>query len=315
MRNNTPQQLLAAEIEASSLPQVAAEIGIPASDLRGYMLGVALGVMHTARLGAWCAARDAAVLPQAALADRRQSSAPPDDEEDASVGDDADWAFVRGSGDAVDELSPRRLRARASRSGPATPTGSARAPGLQRAPRRAAVGRLVAPPRQSAERTFAPIREFANRRVEETSVRRVSAEIGPPMKPSALHVFLQGAEPYTRNASALLAWYERVKGTAGAEAEPAETAAWRDVPRDALVAFYAEEIVRRSLRRVSRDSGVSTAAVRGFVNRGAAAFTSPKVIRKLADYYLARGGKLTEDRAYVAPPPPITLHRTENYAA
>jgi hypothetical protein len=118
------------------------------------------------------------------------------------------------------------------------------------------------------------------------------------MQRSALQLFLQGAEPYARNAAALRAWYARVSAaddTVAGSAKP-EDAAWRRVPRQALVDFYEEEVSRTSLKGVARECGASAGALRGFINRSPGAFTSPKVVRKLAVYYLARGGVLTEDR-------------------
>lgn len=217
--------------------------------------------------------------------------------------DDDDWGFVRRDDEPGSSQIPARIQNRTP--SPARPLGSRRRPGLQgpQSIRADASSSRGSSARQRPATGFDAIREYAVHRAEETSVRRLSAEIGPPMRPSALQVFLQGAEPYTRNAAVLRAWYERVGGAeAAAERGKEADAAWRNVPRRDLFEFVSEQVVRTSLRGVARGSGASTTAIRNFIERGPDAFSSPKVVRKLAEYYVARGGALAEDQPVTAPP-------------
>lgn len=53
------------------------------------------------------------------------------------------------------------------------------------------------------------VREFAQQRVEATSLRAVAAEIG--MSNSGLHSFLRGGEPYNHVRKKLIAWFMRLR--------------------------------------------------------------------------------------------------------
>jgi hypothetical protein len=311
MKKETALRLIEARIEGSSLVDLADEIGIPAADLAAFRLGVALGSMHMLRLEDWCAAQ----LP--ASHERRASSLRPVSVRAGAISgrsrhrgvvstDDEEWGFVRGETGVAP--IPTGMRTFASASRPPARSTAPRRVGAPAQPRRpASVGRGSAPSTGSSgarrRSGCAAIRAYAVRRADETSVRRLAAEIGPPIQPSALHVFLQGAEPYSRNGAALRAWYERVRGADAAAGELAEEeadAAWRKVPRGALVEFYAEEIGRTSLRGVARETGSCPSAVRNFINRGPDGYSSYRLVRKLAEYYLARNGTLTGD-------PPVSV--------
>lgn len=53
------------------------------------------------------------------------------------------------------------------------------------------------------------VREFAQKRVELTSLREVAADVG--MSFSGLFSFLQGGDPYSRNRQKLIDWYVRTR--------------------------------------------------------------------------------------------------------
>lgn len=75
------------------------------------------------------------------------------------------------------------------------------------------------------------VREFAQKRVELTSLREVAADVG--MSYSGLFSFLQGGDPYSRNRQKLVDWYIRNRHAARA-IKPEEV--------DAAVALLEEYI-------------------------------------------------------------------------
>jgi hypothetical protein len=76
------------------------------------------------------------------------------------------------------------------------------------------------------------VREFAQKRVEMTSLREVAADVG--MSFSGLFSFLQGGEPYSRNRQKLVDWYIRTRHAAGKAIRPEDV--------DAAVALLEEYI-------------------------------------------------------------------------
>lgn len=264
-----------------SLPAVAAEIGISDQDLRGFMSGIALAAMPAERLRAWAAEHLPAAQPAVAVIPRRaeRAGAPASDPVPTpGVRRDAGWAFVRtASGDELG-LPPFRPRRRPAR-----------------------YARRTAPAVTAAGVDVEKIRTFAQRRVEDSSLRAVLAEIGPPLQRGSLHQFLNGSTPREPILTHLAAWHER----AAAE-EPDEAAgAWRDVAVPVLRAYYASEIERvGSHRAIRRAAGVSIKALQDFL--AAKGTTQRRVLRKLARLYLSRNGRLSDP-----PPPPAPKPKPE----
>ena len=274
----TVHQLLAARIKETSLPAVAAEIGISDQDLRGFMSGIALAAMPAERLRAWSAQHLPAATPVLAVIPRpveRGDARAPDPAAPRKPRRDAGWGFVRtASGDELG-LPPFRPRHRPARS-----------------PRRTA---------SAASRTgvdVEKIREFARRRVEDSSLRAVLAEIGPPLQRGSLHQFLNGSTPREPILTHLAAWHER----AAAEEPEEPNAAWREVPVPILRAYYAAEVERvGSHRAIRRAAGVSIKALQDFL--AGKTTTQPRVLRKLARLYLSRNGRLSDPKPAPAPKP------------
>ena len=133
------------------------------------------------------------------------------------------------------------------------------------------------------------VRAFARDRVDETSVGKVLAEIGPPLKRTTFHQFLGGSTPHVRNLAHLAAWHARVP------AEEAERpgSPWRDVPVPTLRTYYAAEVERVGSRRaVARAAVISIDALQRFLAGEAA--TRRSVQRRLALLYLSRDGRLSD---------------------
>lgn len=134
------------------------------------------------------------------------------------------------------------------------------------------------------------LRAFIRERVDESSVRQVAAEIGPPLNQGTLGQFLKGSTPQQRNLSLLAAWHERV----AAEQREAPDAAWRDVPVATLRTYYAAEVERVPLRAVARAATVSVATLQQFL--AGETVTRRRVVRALALLYLSRDGQLSDPR-------------------
>ncbi|HEU0299673.1 MAG TPA: hypothetical protein VFR37_09470, partial [Longimicrobium sp.] len=87
--------------------------------------------------------------------------------------------------------------------------------------------------------TVATIRDFARRRVEETSLRKVARQVG--MSPSGLAKFIAGSAPYRRTIGRLESWYV-------VEREAAEPG-----PTDAEVLATAVRVLARMVPPTSRN--------------------------------------------------------------
>lgn len=274
----TVHQLLAARIAETSLPAVAAEIGISDQDLRGFMIGIALAAMPAERLRTWSAQHLPAAEPVLAVIPRpveRADARAPDPAAPRKPRRDAGWGFVRtASGDEVG-LPPFRPRRRPAR-----------------------YSRRTSPAVAAAGVDVEKIREFARRRVEDSSLRAVLAEIGPPLQRGSLHQFLNGSTPREPILTHLAAWHERA---AAEEPEEPDTA-WREVPVPVLRAYFAAEIERvGSHRAIRRAAGVSIKALQDFL--AGKKTTQRRVLRKLARLYLSRDGRLSEPTPAPAPKP------------
>jgi hypothetical protein len=274
----TVHQLLAARIAETSLPAVAAEIGISDQDLRGFMIGIALAAMPAERVRAWSAQYLPAAEPVVAVIPRpaeHDHTPAPDPAPARKPRRDAGWGFVRtASGEEVG-LPPFRPRRRPAPSPRRTASAASRA-GVD----------------------VEKIREFARRRVEDSSLRAVLAEIGPPLQRGSLHQFLNGSTPREPVLTHLAAWHER----AAAEQPEEADAAWREVPVPILRAYYAAEVERvGSHRAVRRAAGVSIKALQDFL--AGKTSTQPRVLRKLARLYLSRNGRLSDPKPAPTPKP------------
>ena len=272
----TVHQLLAARIADTSLPAVAAEIGISDQDLRGFMSGIALAAMPAERLRAWSAPYLPAAEPVVAVIPRpveHDRTPAPDPAPARKPRRDTGWGFVRSASGEEVGLPPFRPRRRPARS-----------------PRR------TAPAASRAGVDVETIREFTQRRVEDSSLRAVLAEIGPPLQRGTLHQFLNGSTPRELVLTHLAAWHERA---AAEEPQEADTA-WRTVPVPVLRAYYAAELERvGSQRAIRRAAGVSIKALQDFLTGEKT--TQRRVLRKLARLYLSRNGRLSDPKPAPAP--------------
>ena len=99
-------------------------------------------------------------------------------------------------------------------------------------------------PRRRDVPTTERIRQTAELRVQETSLRQVAYRIG--VSPMGLKKFLDGANPYEANRRKLVDWFVREQGR-------------RDVPVDSTVAAIALGMVLRDLPAAVRRGSVESA--------------------------------------------------------
>jgi hypothetical protein len=104
------------------------------------------------------------------------------------------------------------------------------------------------------------LREAVRRRVNETSIRAVAAEIG--MSPSGLHVLLGGSRPHPTTREKLLSWYleerQRTQGDPEFSADDVDAAMRllvRYVQADGRESARARRL-HEVVRRIQTESGV-----------------------------------------------------------
>ena len=91
------------------------------------------------------------------------------------------------------------------------------------------------------------VRAFAQRRVDETSLREVAAAVG--MSHSGLFSFLQGGDPYSRNRQRLIEWYVRSRQTTTVRLEDVDAAV--ALLREYIYSGSTEEQSRRRAKEVT----------------------------------------------------------------
>lgn len=97
--------------------------------------------------------------------------------------------------------------------------------------------------------SLAMLRDAVRQRVDETSIRAVSEEVG--MSPSGLHVLLRGSKPHPATREKLVAWY--VERRRAEKSSPSIPVTDVDAALRLLIHYVLEDSRRQTRTRRARE--------------------------------------------------------------